>query len=54
LIEICAFSRRIPMEEKLLHVTVDDITTYFDRLAETLECVPAQLDFNVREMGCQE
>jgi hypothetical protein len=44
----------VPMEEKRLQVTAEDITAYFHRLAEVLDGVPAHFVFNMDEMGHQE
>jgi hypothetical protein len=46
--------RGIPMEEKRLQVSQQDIETYFTCLDEIIEGVPAHFIYNMDEMGHQE
>jgi hypothetical protein len=46
--------RGVPMEEKRLEVTPEEIAEYFRRASEALDGVPAHFVFNMDEMGHQE
>jgi hypothetical protein len=42
------------MEERRLQVTAEDITAYFERLAEALEGLPAHFIHIIDEIGHQK
>jgi hypothetical protein len=46
--------RGVPMEEKRLEVSPEQIAEYFERASQAIDAIPAHFVFNMDEMGHQE